>query len=156
MFSKLMAPLLGSLVLFIPLPVSAQAPAPKRPASQPAAPGLRKLTGEDEKRAKQLDEQIGTATNADRWEEAITRAEELLALRTRIQGPKHFETVNAEWKLKTLRRLARMPKHDRAAYLSAEAMNAEAKKLRDQGEFVQAQTLFEKVLETRRRVLSDD
>jgi len=79
MFNKLMAPLFGSLVLFIPFPVSGQAPAPKPSAGQPPASGLRKLTGDDEKRAKQLDEQIDKALKADRWDEAITRAEELLA-----------------------------------------------------------------------------
>ena len=43
------------------------------------------------------------ALKADRWDAAIARAQELLALRTRVQGPKHYETVNAEWRLKALR-----------------------------------------------------
>ena len=54
---------------------------------------MRKLTGDDERRAKQLDEQIDNALKADRWDEAIAKAEELLALQTRIQGPEHFEAV---------------------------------------------------------------
>ena len=156
MFSKLMAPLFGSLVLFIPFPVSGQAPAPKPSAGQPPAPGLRKLTGDDEKRAKQLDEQIDKALKADRWDEAIARAEELLALRTRVQGPKHFETVNAEWRLKTLRRVAPMPHEDRVAYQSANTMNEQAETLNAQGKYAQAQPLFEKALEIRRRLLTDD
>ena len=81
-----------------------------------------KLTGDDEKRAKQLDEQIDKALKADRWDEAIAQAEELLALRTRVQGPKHFETVDAEWRLKALRRVAPMPQEDRVAYQSAATM----------------------------------
>jgi len=156
MFSKLVAPLLGSLVLFIPFPVSGQAPAPKPSADQSTAPGLRKLTGEDEKRAKQLDEQIDKAMKADHWDEAIGRAEELFALRTRAQGPKHFETVNTEWRLKTLRRVAVMKKDDRAAFLTADHANQKVQTLRGQGKYADAQALCEKALEIRRRLLTDD
>jgi len=45
------------------------------------------LTGDDEKRANQLDEQIGSALKADHWDEAVAKEEELLGFRTRIQGP---------------------------------------------------------------------
>ena len=134
MFQKLMALLLGLLVLFTASAVSGQTPAP--PAGQPpAAPGLRKLTGDDEKRAKQLDEQIDKALKADRWDEAIAKAEELLALQTRILGPKHVEAVSAEWRLKALRRLAPMSKEDRAAYVSADGMNAQGETLYAQGKY---------------------
>ncbi len=115
MFNKLKAALFGCLVLFLPLPVLAQDPSAKPPSGNPPAPALIKLTGDDEKRAKQLDEQVDRALKADRWDEAIARAEELAALRTRIQGPKHFETVSAEWRLKTLLPVARMPHEDRVA-----------------------------------------
>ncbi len=117
---------------------------------------MRKLTGDDAKRAEELDKAIEAALKADRWDEAIARAEELLALRTRVQGPKHFETVNAEWRLKTLRRVAPMPKEDRVAYQSANTMNEQAEALYAQGKYAQAQPLFEKALEIRRRLLTDD
>jgi len=116
----------------------------------------KQLTGDDEKRAKQLDEQIDAALKADRWDEAVARAEELLALRTRIQGPKHFETVTCEWLLKALRRVAAMPHEDRVAYQSANTMNGQAVTLYDQGKYAQAQPLAEKALEIRRRLLTDD
>jgi len=124
--------------------------------AQPTAPGLRKLTGEDEKRAKELDEQIDKAIKADSWDEAIARAQELVALRARVQGPKHFETVTAEWLLKALRRVAPMPHEDRVAYQSAHAMNAQGQTLWAQGKYAQAQPLFEKALEINRRLLTDD
>jgi hypothetical protein len=110
------------LVFFTASAVSGQTPAP--PAGQPpAAPGLRKLTGEDEKRAEHLDEQIDQSLKADRWDEAIGRADELLALRTRVQGAEHFETVDAEWVLKKLRRVAPRPHEDRLEPL-AKALGA--------------------------------
>ncbi len=79
-------------LLFVTIAASAPGQTPAPPTGKPTAPGLIKLTGDDEKRAKQLDEQIDKALKADRWDEAIARAVELLALRTRVQGPKHFET----------------------------------------------------------------
>jgi len=124
--------------------------------AQPAAQGLHKLTGDDEKRARQLDEQIDEAADADRWDEAIARAEDLVALRTRAQGSRHFETVSADWRLKALRRVAPMSKEDRVAYQSAETMNTQAENLDDQGKYAQAQPLYEQSLEIRRRLLTDD
>jgi len=124
--------------------------------AQSTAPGLIKLAGDDEKRVKQLDEQIDQALKADRWDEAIARAEELVALRTRIHGPKHFETVNAEWRLKALRRAAAMQQEDRAAYQSARSMDKHAETLWSQGNYAAAQPLCEKVLEIRRRLLTDE
>jgi len=116
----------------------------------------KQLTDANEKGAKQLNEQIDKATKADRWNDAIDRAQELLALRTRAQGPKHFETVDAEWRLKTLRRVAPMPEKDRVAYQSADTMSEQATTLKDQGKYAQAQPLLEKALEIRRRLLTDD
>ena len=44
----------------------------------------------------------------------------------RSREPKHFETVDAEWRLKSLRRVAPMPDEDRLAYQSANTMNDQA------------------------------
>jgi len=147
--------LLIGLGIQIPgLPTSAQTASPKD--AQPTAPGLRKLTDDDARRAEELDKAIEAALKADRWDEAIARAEELLALPTRAQGAKHFETVDAEWRLKTLHRVASMPKEDRVAYQSASTMNGEAATLSAQGKYAQAQPLLEKALDVRRRLRTDD
>ena len=145
---------LGLLVLFIASAVSSQGPVP--PAGQPQAPELRKLSGDDARRAEELDKAITAALKADRCDEAIARAEELLALCERVQGPKHFETLNARWRLTTLRRLAPMSRDDRVAYQSADPMTKQAQALNAQGKYAQAQPLYEKALETRRRLLTDD
>jgi len=136
------------------LPSTAQTTSPKD--GQPAAPGLRKLTGENEKRAKQLNEQIDKALELDRWDEAIARADELVALRTRVQGPKHFETITAEWRLKSLRRVAPMPHDDRVTYQSVKTTNEQAEALDAQGNYAAAQPLYEKALEIRRRLFTDE
>ena len=146
--------MLALVVLLIASSVSGQTLAP--PTSKPVAPGLIKLTGDDEKRAKQLDEQIDKALKADRWDEAIAKTDDVLALRAKVQGPKHFETVLTKWRLKALRRVAPMSKVDRAAYLSAVAMDVQAEALNAQGKYAEAEPLYEKALQIRRRLLADD
>ncbi len=154
MFNEILTPLLGFIVLSFTSSVLGQAHAP--PNAEPVAPELRKLTAEDDKRAKQLDEQIDKALKADRWDKAIAKAEELLALRMRVQGPKHFETVNEEWRLKALRRVASLPREDRVAFLSAQTAVEQAEALLAQGKYAQAQPMLEKALEIHLHLLTDD
>jgi tetratricopeptide (TPR) repeat protein len=154
MDTKIRASMLVFFLLLIDTVAPGQTTAPG--AANGTAPGLIRLTGDDEKRAKQLDEQIGKAMEADCWDEAIARAEELLALRKRVQGPRHFEATTAAWNVKTLRRVAPMAKEDRAAYFSTLAMSEQGAALVAQGNYAQAQTLFQKALGIRRRLLTDE
>jgi tetratricopeptide (TPR) repeat protein len=154
MVNKFRASLLAAVCLSIASSVPAQTPT--APTGKPTAPGLIKLTGGDARRAADLDNAIESAVKADRWDEAIAKAEQLVALRTRVQGPKHFETVNAEWLLKALRRVAPMPKVHRVACVSAIAMYEQATNLANQGKYSQVQALAEKALEIHRRLLTDD
>jgi tetratricopeptide (TPR) repeat protein len=114
------------------------------------------LAANDARSAQELDKAINEALKADRWDEAIARAQELRALRERAQGPKHFDTLNEEWRLKSLRRVARMPKEGRIAYQRVSSMDEQALMLNAEGKFAEAQPLLEKALEIRRRLLSDD
>jgi hypothetical protein len=84
------------------LRTKAEAPLPAH-AQRPALE-LRNLTGDDAKRAEELTKASETALKRDRWDEAIA-TEELLAVHMRVQGPLHFETLDSEWRLNTLRRL---------------------------------------------------
>ena len=142
---------IGALSLIVSAP--AQATAAQQ--SQPAAAGSRKLSGDDAKRALELDKAIAAALAADRWDEAIARADELLSLQTRVLGREHFESVDLEWRVKTLRRVASLSKEDRAAYLSSRTATTEAKALLAEGKHAQAQALFEKSLETCCRLLTE-
>jgi tetratricopeptide (TPR) repeat protein len=144
--------------VFMLFPVSAQPPTPnpKPSVDDQPAPGSRNLAAQHEKRAKHLDEQIDRALKGDRWEPAITAAEELLALRTQTEGATYFKTVSAQWLVTPLRRVAAMPKVDRFAYLSAESMNAQGESLAAQGKYALAQALYENALETHRRLATDD
>jgi tetratricopeptide (TPR) repeat protein len=152
------APLLGLLVLVIAAAAPGQTAAPPATTAQPSAPPpvSRPPTGDDEERAKQLVEQINKAMKEDHWDEAISRAEDLLSSRTRARGAGHFETIDAAWRGKTLRRLAALPGDDRAAFISSLDMNLRATELYRSGNFASAQPLFEKALEIQRRLLGED
>jgi tetratricopeptide (TPR) repeat protein len=144
-------------VLAILIPAAlAQAPKPKEvePAVKPL--GQRVLQGDDLSRAAELDKAVAAVLTAGCWDEAIVRVEELHALLARVQGPKHFETVNTEWRLKALRRVAPMSNEDRVAYLSANIMNEQAEAFQSQGKYTLAQPLLENALQIRCRLLTDD
>jgi tetratricopeptide (TPR) repeat protein len=111
---------------------SGQTTSPKE--AQPQSQGLRTLTGDDAKHAEKLDKANQAALKADRWDEATAKANELVALRTRTQRPNQ----------------------DRAADQSADTINEQALNFNVQGKYAEAQPLFEKALEIRRRLLTDD
>jgi tetratricopeptide (TPR) repeat protein len=134
----------------------AQASSEKEATANSKPPGLCALQGDDAERAAGLDKAITAALKAGCWDEAIARAEELHALRSRVQGPKHFETTNDEWRLKTLRQVAPKSLEDHIAYLSANTMETQAEALHEKAKYAQAQPMFEKALETRRRLLTDE
>jgi hypothetical protein len=144
--------LLGLLINFAAAaPASSAVAQTATPKDSPPPPaGLRKLAGDDAQRADVLGKAINAAVSADRWDEAIARAEELLSFKTRLLGVKHFETVNEDWRLKTLRRVAAMPKADQDAYQKAGAMKEQADNLVAQVKFAQAQVMYEKLLEISR------
>jgi tetratricopeptide (TPR) repeat protein len=136
------------------VPAAAQTAPPR--ATPPAAPGSRRLTDGDARRVTEWGEAIIADLAADRWDLAIARARDIVALRTRIQGASHFETVNVEWNLKALLRVAAMRREDRDAFQRATTLNREAKALRPRGKFAQGQALLEESLEIRRRLLTDE
>jgi tetratricopeptide (TPR) repeat protein len=155
-FKKQLSSSLALIMLLTAPEAPGQTPAPR--AGQPTAPAARKLTGEDARRAEELLKTILAAQEADRWDEAIARAEEMVALRTKVQGPNHYETLTNRVGLKNLRRFAAMSPEGRAAYRAADTdtMTKEALDLYAQGKYAEAQPLFQKVLDVRRRLLSDD
>lgn len=106
-------------------------PVLQREASEPRAaqtnptpsvpPYERKLEGEDARKASDLARRMHEAQQADRYGEAIQFSEELLALRMRVQGDDHWETIGATWGLDALRRTAALPAEQRRSWREAVA-----------------------------------
>ena len=134
-----------------------QANDPPSPATEPPlAPGLVQLDGDDAKRAQELDRASEEALKAGRWDEAIAMRRELVALRIRVQGAEHFESVSAIWGLRALEGVASRPAADRSDYINAVSMEERASPLSSKGQYAEARPLLEKALATRRRLQGDD
>ena len=107
------------------------------------------LIGNDARRAGELDSAVEAALDADHWDDAIASAEELLRLRTRVHGSKYFETLNAEWRLWTLHRLAAMPTEDQRRLSVGHVDDSAWGRFLCEGKNAEAKPLFEKALEIR-------
>src|SRR4051794_18635559 len=80
---------------------------PKAKSALP--PYQRLLKGDDAKKAEEFAKRIGELEEADKYADAIKLAEELLALRQRVQGADHWETVDQRFALDALRKVATLP-----------------------------------------------
>ncbi len=122
--------------------LGAAAHEPSRPAD-PKPPCERLLSGRDAARAEEFQKQIDAAEAADRYDDAIRLGEELLTLRTQVQGADHWEVVTTRWALNAARRLAQLPREQRDEWRTALRGVTEAQSLMAQGAFAEAQVLLE-------------
>src|SRR6516164_139653 len=83
---------------------------------EPKPQWQRLLSGADARKAADLARQIEELETADRYAEAIRLREELLALRTRLQGADHWETVSEKWDLALRRKVAALPEEKRVGW----------------------------------------
>src|SRR5688572_24668404 len=91
-----------------------------------AAPPLagRPLTLEDERQVQRLEAARLAQLRQGRFEQAARLAGELLALRVRAQGPRHWQTADARLAAEDMRLLARVPARDRPDVPKAAGLNA--------------------------------
>src|SRR3954462_4787099 len=76
----------------------------------------RMLAGADAKLAEELTDKSDAAARADKYDDVIKLCEELLALRTRVQGADHWETIDEKWTLDAARKVAPLPAEKRAGW----------------------------------------
>ncbi len=124
-------------------------PDPKKPMYE------RLLQGDDAKKAAELEEKIRETEQADKYDEAIKFSEELLALRTKMQGDDHWETVSMKWELDNSRKVAALPAEQRAGWRKARQGAFEAVRLEAQGQFVKAKPLWQEYHRWCEQVLGD-
>jgi CHAT domain-containing protein len=119
-------------------------------------PYKRLLQGEDAKKAAELERRIKELEAADRYDEAVKTAEELLVLRRRVQGAEHHETVDVKWDLEALRKVAALPAERRAAWRAAAKEHSGVEQLSQQARYREAQLLLQKRLDLCREVLGEE
>jgi len=132
---------------------TSQEPAPP-PRQEPSYPGA--LTGDDAEAAARLEKEIDMLLEQGDVQQAIAKAEELLALRTSRQGMKHWATVNGTWLKRNLQKIAPMGKDGLSAWNESVQATADAAALYAQGKYVASQLLLEKALRISERLFGDD
>ncbi len=95
------------LVLVTP---ATQVPPEKAGGPASKAPGQCVLLGDDAKQAVELEKAVAAALKANHWEEAVASEARLHDLRSRVQGEKHFQTLDEQWRLRALRTLPKCRK----------------------------------------------
>jgi CHAT domain-containing protein/tetratricopeptide (TPR) repeat protein len=144
--------LLGLLAVTAGTSRSARAEEP----SPEDAPYKHVLTGDDAKRVAELKGKVHELQVAGKFAEAQEPAREIVAIRTRVQGARHWQTKAAEREVETLKQIAALPAQEQAEFASAIKADAEAGQLSAKGRHAQAQPLYEKALDVRRKALGED
>jgi tetratricopeptide (TPR) repeat protein len=116
-------------------------------------PYKRLLQGDDAKKAEALQKRIDELWTAGKFAEAVAPAEELLALRQRVQGEGHWEVIDAARRVETLRRATRLPAAQQQALAEVPHTAAKAAELHNQGKYGEAEPLLRKALAISEEVL---
>ncbi len=133
------------------LPAAAEGgPAPEKP------PWERLLRGEDARQAEQHKKTLDAHWEAAEFEKALPVAEALASLRQNAQGPDHWQTVSARWKVKEIQAILKTGPADRKELARAPALYRRAAALANEDRLHEAKPFFEQVLAVHRRMLGDE
>jgi CHAT domain-containing protein/Flp pilus assembly protein TadD len=145
----------GSLLLLaLVAGLSSAAEPANKPAEKP--PYQRLLQGDDARQADALQKRVAEREAADDDAAALQASEELLALRSRVQGMDHYEVVSLQWEIDALRKVAALPAKRRADWRKAVQGEQEAIQLEQRGSAAQALPLRQRLLDLRRETLGDE
>jgi hypothetical protein len=92
-------------------------------------PWLRQLTGADAKRVQELEKKVEELRQAGQFAAAQVPARDILAIRTRVQGKDHWETVSMHWTQRTLEQIAALAPKAQAELVQADKHYADAQVL---------------------------
>jgi CHAT domain-containing protein/tetratricopeptide (TPR) repeat protein len=115
-----------------------------------------KLDDQQEARLRQLNGQVAEALGEGAFERAVEVEREIVALRERWQGEKHWQSVEARDELRRYRVLARLPEKARQDVARSFRAMYEGQALARQHEYVKAERCYQQVLELRRQALGEE
>jgi tetratricopeptide (TPR) repeat protein len=125
-------------------------------AADPKPPWQRLLTGEDATKALGLEKQIKDQEKDGQYSATIPLHEELFALRARVQGTDHWETISEQWALKGAKKVAALPEADQAGWQKAQQAEATAVGFEQKAQFTQAVPGRQERLKWCRQILGED
>lgn len=115
----------------------------------------RMLSGEDARRAAELKEQMEVAERRDKWAEALKLAQELEALRARLQGEDHWQVRDARVVVARLKR-APLRAEQQQQFDEANSLSKGSAALHKQRKYREATAPAERALKLFRDVLGDE
>src|SRR5687768_8505679 len=107
-------------------------------AAAPPVSGPVRLTAEQDREIAVLMVKQSQAEEKGRFEEAVRLAREIATLRARWQGPRHWETTDANFTAEKWQRLTMVAEKDRGQVLRAVLVNREEVRLINQGNYKEA------------------
>jgi CHAT domain-containing protein/tetratricopeptide (TPR) repeat protein len=123
---------------------------------QDDAPWKRSLTGADARKVEQLSQQLIQLYEAGRYVEAQVPAREILSLRTRVQGARHWQTLNEQRALETVERIAALPAAAQAELTEATRIEKGLAELKRQGRYDEGLRSARRIVAIRQRLLRDE
>ncbi|HZW34903.1 MAG TPA: tetratricopeptide repeat protein, partial [Isosphaeraceae bacterium] len=144
-----------SLILSVTVAaVRAQGPARKDAArARHSPPWQRVLTGDDAQRVKALEKTVDELEKQGQFAEAMAPAREGLAIRQRVQGEDHWQTIEARITVQTWQRVAGLPPGDQSDLAAALRQQEEADQLYEKGRYAELEPLVRTIWEVHRRIL---
>lgn len=133
--------------------LASMADEPKPNAKKP--PYERLLQGDDAKKAAEFQKAIEEAEQEDRYKDAITLSQELIVLRTKLQGDDHWETVDERWAIAVRRRVGDFSVQDRDAWRTSQRRKTDAEEFDTQGDYAKAHRLWQQHLQVCLRVFGE-
>jgi hypothetical protein len=124
------------------------------PAGKP--PWRRWLKDADVRKAVRLLKELDRLQAAGRFDEALKAARTLADLRAKAQGADHWQSINARHEVAAIRLVLKQDALARKEYASIVSLQSQADVLMAKGRYREAQSLLEKILAIRRKVLGED
>jgi len=109
-------------------------------------PCERLLTGDDARRAEELDREIERLAGADDFPAALVIAEELVRLRVMVQGADHYQATDARHELSSLRIVAALDRIQRQEWQAALRAASEIPPLEAKAEYAKALDLHQRTV----------
>jgi tetratricopeptide (TPR) repeat protein len=119
-------------------------------------PWQRVLKGDDARKVEAREKEIAELEKKGRFADAVTPAREVLAIRSRVQGEDHWETVTARIRAQTDARVAGLPGEAQSEVATAIRQTETAEEPYKKGHYTEAHPLYEQALAIRRKSLGED
>jgi CHAT domain-containing protein/tetratricopeptide (TPR) repeat protein len=121
-----------------------------------APPASRTFTGEEQRQIAALEKRVDEQVAKEAFEEVERLTRQVLTLRQRVQGKRHWQSVDARWAVERWQRLARVPAPRRRDVVESLAFALQGRALRAEGRYREAEQAARDALMSCKKALGDE